>query len=128
MDYLFVAIAGVAGYAFGAIWHMSLGKRWQVAAGLSDAAVRGGGPAPYVVAFVANILVAGMMRRIFVRAGVEGAANAAISGGGLGLFIAAPYLATNYAFAMRPRALALIGIGHAVGSATAIGVALDLLL
>ena len=128
MDYVVVLIAGFAGYVFGAVWYGILGKAWQNAVGLGPEDVK---PAKnigaYILGIVANVLVAGMMRHIFVASGVAGPLNAAVSGFGLGLFIAGSYLALNYAFARRNRTLALIDIGHAAGSATVIAVTLDLL-
>ena len=128
MEYLNVVIAGLAGYAFGAVWYGALGSRWQAAVGLSAEDVK---PAnsigAYLLAVVANILIAGMIRHIFATSGVDGFVNAAVSGLGLGLFIAGSYLALNYAFAKRPLALSFIDIGHAAGSATVIAIVLDAL-
>ena len=56
---------------------------------------------PYILGVVANILVAGMMRHVFVAAGVAGPLAAAVSGLGVGLFFAGSYIAINYAFARR---------------------------
>ena len=128
MDYLIVVAAGIAGYVFGAIWYTALGEKWRQATGLSEEEVKpANNVAAFATAFVVNILIAGMIRHIFVSSGVAGPLNAAVSGFGLGLFIGGAYLALNYAFARRPLALRLIDIGHAAGSATVIAVTLDLL-
>ena len=128
MDYVNVLLAGFAGYLFGAVWYGILGARWQGAVGLGSEDVK---PAKnigaYVLGIIANILVAGMIRHIFESSGVAGPLNAAVSGLGLGLFIAGSYIALNYAFARRPMTLSFIDIGHAAGSATVIAVVLDLL-
>ena len=122
MDYLIVIGAGLIGYAFGAVWYGVLGRQWQRAVGLSDEEVKpANSKGAYIFALVANILIAGMMRHIFATSGVYGAGLGAISGFGLGLFIAGAYLALNYSFARRPMSLRLIDIGHATGSATVIG-------
>ena len=91
----------------------------------------GGAPqaAPVTVVTVSQqdvTLTATLPGRV-VASGVAGPLNAAVSGLGLGLFIAGSYLALNYAFARRPKALGFIDIGHAAGSAVVIAVALDLL-
>ena len=128
MDYVIVVIAGVAGYAFGALWYGLLGARWQAEVGLTAEEVKpSGNLGPYILGVVANIIVAGMMRHVFVAAGVAGPLAAAVSGLGVGLFFAGSYIAINYAFARRSMALSLIDIGHAAGSATVIGLALGLL-
>ncbi|MEM7545711.1 MAG: DUF1761 domain-containing protein [Pseudomonadota bacterium] len=128
MEYAYVVLAGVAGYVFGAIWYGALGKRWQAEVGLSPEDVKpASNVSAYLVALLGNLLVAGMMRHIFVTSGVDGTLNAAVSGLGLGLFIAGSYLMLNYAFAKRSTVLSLIDIGHAAGSATVIAVVLDAL-
>lgn len=122
MDYLIVIAAGLIGYAFGAVWYGALGRAWQAAVGLTAEEVK---PAnsigAYVCALIANIVIAGMMRHIFATSGVYGVWLGAVSGFGLGLFIAGSYLMLNYTFAKRPMSLRLIDIGHAAGSATVIG-------
>lgn len=129
MDYLYVLIAGLAGYVFGAVWYGVLGRRWQAEVGLGPEDVKpANSVGAYVVALIGNVVVAGMMRHVFASAGVAGTVNAAVSGLGLGLFVAGAYLTINYGFAKRSRTLTLIDVGHAAGSATVIGVALDILL
>lgn len=122
MEFIIVIGAGLIGYVFGAIWYGVLGRKWQDAVGLSADEVK---PAnsigAYVCALIANIVIAGMMRHIFATSGVYGMGLGAISGFGLGLFIAGSYLALNYSFAKRPMSLRVIDIGHAAGSATVIG-------
>ena len=128
MEFVYVLIAGFAGYVFGAVWYGLLGEKWRQATGLSEEDVKpSNNVKAYVFGVIANILVAGMIRHIFVSSGVEGPLNAAVSGFGLGAFIAGSYLALNYAFARRPASLSAIDIGHAAGSATVIAVTLDLL-
>ncbi len=47
-------------------------------------------------------------------------------GFGLGLFIVTPWIATNYAFSMRPRTLTLIDGGYATIGCTIMGLVLTL--
>lgn len=49
-----------------------------------------------------------------------------MGGSGLGLFIVAPWIVTNYAYSMRPRILTLIDGAYAVVGCTIIGVILSL--
>lgn len=122
MDYIIVVGAGLLGYVFGAIWYGALGRIWQGAVGLSAEDVKpANSKGAYVWALVANVFIAGMMRHVFAASGVYGMGAGAISGFGLGLFIAGSYLALNYAFAKRPMALRFIDIGHAAGSSAVIG-------
>ena len=120
MQFLIVVIAALAAYAFGAVWYMSMSKAWAEAAGL-ELDDRGrpkgaGGATPFVVGFVAELLVAGMMRHIFVEAHLNTVVLGVMGGGGIGLFLITPWVAMNYAFAGRPYRLTLIdGVNSVVG-------------
>lgn len=81
-------------------------------------------PLPFVVAAIGNLLAAGMMRHIFAASGIDTTGAGLVSGLGAGLFLAAPWILTNYAFADRPRALWWIDAGHALFAMTAIGAVL----
>ena len=115
MGVLSVIVASVASYAFGAVWYMLMAKPWMAAAGLTEDQIDRKNPAPFIISFVATVLVAGMMRHIFSSTGVDGPLAGLMSGLGLGLFIATPWIATNYAFSMRPRMLTLIDGTYATG-------------
>lgn len=131
MAYISVLIAAIAAYAFGAVWYMALAKPWMAAAGVAvgddGKPANRSNPMPYIIAFVCAVLVAGMMRHIFALGGIDGAGKGLIAGLGLGLFIAAPWVATNYGFAGRPKALTLIDGGYATFGCAVIGLVLGLL-
>jgi len=132
MEILNILAAAAASYAFGAVWYMVLAKPWMAAAGLSEEDLKDengkmkGGPAPFIIAFISAVLVAGMMRHVFSLAGITTVDKGMISGLGLGLFIATPWIATNYGFSMRPRALLLIDGAYATIGCTIIGIVLTL--
>ena len=129
MDYFHVILAGLAGYVFGAIWYGVLGKTWQAETGLTDEDVKpANSAAAYIIGLICNILIAGMMRHIFVASGVAGLLNSMVSGLGLGLFIGGAFLMINYSFAKRSTALKAIDIGHAAGVGAVIGAALSFLV
>lgn len=132
MEVLNILAAAIASYAFGAVWYMVLAKPWMAAVGLKESDLKDesgkmkGGPAPFIIAFVSAILVSGMMRHIFSLAGIAGVDKGFVSGLGLGLFIATPWIATNYGFSMRPRSLLLIDGAHATIGCAIMGVVLTL--
>lgn len=129
MDFIYVIIAGFIGYAFGALWYGILGKHWQAAAGLTAEEVApANNISAYIIGLICNIVIAGMMRHIFVASGVAGMTNSIVSGLGLGLFIAGAFLMINYSFAKRSTAMKLIDIGHAAGVGAVIGAALNFLI
>lgn len=129
MNYIAIPIAGLAGYAFGAAWYSLLGPRWQRAVGLTAEEVKPSrNISAFVIALVANIVVAGIMAHVFETAGVADPLAGLVGGFGLGAFVAGSYILVNYSFARAPGALKAIDIGHAAGSAAIIGLALGLML
>lgn len=129
MQFLAVFLAAAAGFGSGAVWYMINGQRWMAAVGRTEAEIRADrSPLPFVIGFLASLLTAGLMRHVFVASGVSGAGAGLIGGLGVGLFFAAPWIATNYAFAGRPKALWWIDCGHVILACTAIGLVLGLLV
>jgi hypothetical protein len=53
--------------------------------------------------------------------GIDGIGGGLISGLGIGAFMTAPWILTNYAFADRPKSLWLIDGGYATAACTVIG-------
>jgi len=107
---------------------MALSKPWVAASGVAVGSdgkpANASNPVPYVLAFIACVLVAGMMRHVFVLSGIDTVSKAAISGLGIGLFLATPWMATCYAFAGRPINLTLINGGYASFGSMIIGAVL----
>ncbi|MEL6239709.1 MAG: DUF1761 domain-containing protein [Pseudomonadota bacterium] len=130
MSTLAVIVAGVASFMFGAIWYSLLAKPWMEASGVvlneDGAPANRSNPLPYITAILASIIVAGMMRHVFVLGGIDTVAKGLVAGAGIGLFLAAPWIATNYGFAGRPMRLTLIDGGYAAIGCTVIGVVLTL--
>ena len=126
MEFVAVIVAAVAAFIFGGIWYTVMAKPWMAAAGLSEDTVNRSNPVPYVISIVSLVIVAGMMRHIFVSSGVETVYYGGVSGFGLGLFVAVPWLATNYGFAQRPAALTLIDGAYSTVGCTTIGIVLTL--
>lgn len=125
MQWISVIVAALASYGFGAVWYMTLARPWMAAAGVeadeTGKPVTDAGPMPYVIAIFCSLLVAGMMRHIFVLSGIDSLGAGLVAGLGLGLFISAPWIATNYAFADRPFKLTLIDGGYATIGSTIMG-------
>ena len=129
MGFIAVLVAAAGAYAFGAFWYMYNAKPWMAAAGISKEQIEGGAgknPGPYIISAIMVILVAGMMRHIFGMAAIDTVAKGFLAGLGLGAFIVAPWIVTNYAYSMRPRALTLIDGAYAIIGCTIIGTILAL--
>ena len=125
MEFLNVLAAAVAAFGFGAVWYIALSKPWLAASGVTEAQQRAGGPMPFVIGTVAMVLVAGMMRHLLGAAGVVTPGGGAIAGLGIGAFLITPWVAMNYAFAMRRPALTLIDGVNSVVGCTIIGAVLN---
>lgn len=129
MGILAVLVAGVAAFAFGAVWYTLMASQWMAVSGVPVAdgkPANQSNPVPYIVGLVGCILVAGMTRHIFVLGGIDSAGEGLISGFGLGLFVVVPWIATCYGFAARPLKLTLIDAVYATGGCTVIGLVLTL--
>lgn len=130
MGYLAVIVAAFAGFAFGAVWYMALAKPWMAAAGINagaDGKPEGAtSPLPYIMAAVAMLLVAGMMRHVFALSGIETIGEGVVSGLGIGLFFISPWIMINNGYGGRPFALTLIDGGYATFGCAVIGLVLVL--
>lgn len=125
MGLIGVLLAAAAGFATGAVWYMALGKHWMKAVGKTEAEIQSArNPLPFIVAGLCNLVVAGMMRHAFVTSGITGLWPGLVSGLGVGLCMAAPWILTNYAFADRPKPLWWIDAGHAAMACMVIGAVL----
>ncbi len=127
MEFVSVFVAAVASFAWGAVWYSTMANPWMAAAGITKEEVNQRDPKPFIIGFVGSILVAGMMRHIFASSGVSGIGEGALSGAGLGAFIALPWLATCYGFSNRPMALTVIDGTYTIVGATIMGIVLTLL-
>ncbi|KPA19876.1 hypothetical protein shim_38350 [Shimia sp. SK013] len=130
MEYLAVLAAALASYVFGSIWYMALAKPWMQAAGVEigddGRPTNSKNPTPYILAFVCALIVAGMMRHVFALSAIETLDKGIIGGLGIGLFLAAPWVVTNYGFAGRSRTLMIIDGGYATLGCTIMGAVLTL--
>jgi hypothetical protein len=118
MEFLSVIAAAIGAFAFGAVWYIAMSKPWMAASGVTEAQQRASGPMPFVVGLLAMVLVAGMMRHILAGAGIVTLGAGILAGAGIGAFFITPWMAMNYAFALRKPALTLIdGVNSVVGCA-----------
>ena len=130
MEIVRVIASAAAAYVVGAIWYVVLARHWVAASGImTDPSGRpiNSGSTPYVIAAVAMIVVAGMMRHIFAMAAIATIGAGAAAGFGLGAFVILPWIAMNYGYSARPMALTLIDGGYAVFGCTIIGAVLTLI-
>ena len=129
MGFLSVLAAAAGAWIFGAIWYGVMGKAWMAAAELTPEQIAQNRKnyAAFAGSFLCAVLVAGMMRHVFVTSGVDTMGKGILTGLGLGLFVATPWVVTNYLFAQRQTALMVIDGIYASAGCTIIGAVLVLL-
>lgn len=65
INYIAIIVAAVAGMISGAVWYGVFSKPWMKAAGVTEEQVQGGGKAIYLVAILAQIIIAYMLSTLF---------------------------------------------------------------
>ena len=130
MPILPVIVAGLAGWAFGALWYSVFAKPWIVVSGVvTDANGKPANrksPLPYVISIVSAMIVAATMYYALDMLGIVTVSKGFTSGLGIGACFAAPWLATNYGFAGRPFMLTMIDAGYATFGSAVIGAVITL--
>lgn len=130
MELLSVIAAGIAAFAFGAVWYIALSKPWMDAAeirlGPDGRPANASDKKPFVIGFVGMLLAAGMMRHIFASAGIATPGAGLVSGLGIGAFAVMPWVAMNYAFGQRKAMLTVIDGGNVIIGSGIMGLVLAL--
>ena len=116
---LAIVIAAAASFVFGGLWYGMLSKQWMEAANIKPEAIAAGGNtiAPYVITFIAQLIMAGVLAGVIghLGAGQVTLRNGLISGAIIWLGFVATSLAVNHAFQMQKRSLTLIDGAHWLG-------------
>ncbi len=130
MEFLNVIAAAAAAFALGAVWYMVLAEPWMAASGIprDEKGQPEGGQTPmlFVMSFILQLIVAGMMRHVFTLAGIDDLAKGLVAGAGIGLFFITPWIAINNLYSMRSLRLTMIDGGYATLACAAMGVVLVL--
>ena len=125
LNYWPILIAAIASFAFGAAWYTALSRQWMAARGKTpadmekDKAEMGSVPWPFIISFVALLIMAWMLAGIMLHLARGGTAmtlrNGMISGFFLWFGFVITTMATNYAFHGAKRSLTLIDGAHWLG-------------
>ncbi len=125
MEILNTLVAAIAAFALGAVWYNVLAEPWMRAIGVPRD--KDGKPQTeqtpklFLLGFLCQLLVAGMMRHVFAQAGVAGIGAGIVSGLGIGLFFITPWIALNNLYSMRSPRLILIDGGYATLACAVMG-------
>jgi Protein of unknown function (DUF1761) len=125
LNYWPILIAAILSFAFGALWYISLGKQWMAARDMSAAdmekarAEMGPIPIPYIIAFVALLIMAWMFAGVLVHLARGGMPITIRTGMISGFFLWFGFVITsmtvNHAFQGAKQSLTLIDGGHWLG-------------
>jgi Protein of unknown function (DUF1761) len=124
MNYWAVLMAAVAAWMLGALWYSLLSKPWMAAAGVTKpddtASVRAF--LPFVIAFVAALVMAWVLAGIMGHLGQLSIKNGAISGAFCWLGFTIPAMVVNYTFGQRKPLLLAIDGGYWLAALVVMGV------
>ncbi len=117
VNYFAIVVAAIASWLVGAAWYMAFAKPWMAARGWAskDEMLAEQGkpsPAPFVISFVAELVMAWTLAGVIGHAGPVTLANGLISGFLAWLGFVATTLLVNHSFGGQKRALTIIDGGH----------------
>jgi hypothetical protein len=117
VNYLAVLVAAVAAWVLGAVWYMTLSAPWLAAQGKTKAdmkppASKAAAIGPFVLVFVAELIMAWMLAGILGHLGTLNVKDGVISGAACWLGFVLTTTATNYVFQHRKVALTVIDTGY----------------
>jgi hypothetical protein len=125
LSYWPILIAAIVSFMFGALWYGSLSKQWMDAAGLTSAgmeqrkAATGAVPWPYILTFIALLVMAWMFAGVLLHLARGGMPIGVRAGLITGFFLWFGFVITtmtvNHAFQGARRALTVIDGGHWLG-------------
>jgi hypothetical protein len=117
INYLAIALAAVAAFAFGAIWYSVLAQPWMAAVGKTKQDIKASGAPTAVlllVTFIAQLVMAWVLAGVIghLGSGQVTVRNGVISGGFLWLGFVATTMVVNHGFQGAKRTLTAIDSGH----------------
>src|SRR5258708_33393470 len=110
VNYWAIIVAGIVGYAAGALWYWGWSKPWMEAQGFTPESMKANqSPVPYLVAFAANLVIAVMLAGLVGHLGIAGVTiRTGIISAAAGRVGFCPATQTrNYKFGEPPRKLPL---------------------
>ena len=124
MELMIVIAAAILAWVVGAIWYRLNDRVYSNASALQVQNI--GHPlsrsvTPYLLAGVALVAIAAMIRILYVRAGIDGVVPGLGWGAGIGAAIVAPWFFITNTYSPRPLVMTLIDMGYAVLACAVIG-------
>lgn len=124
INYIAVLVAALAGFAFGAVWYMTLSKQWMAAVGMTEEPKQD--PVIYAITAVCQLVMAYMMAGVMGHVG-----QISVSGGIItAIFIWIGFVLTtqivNHRFQGQKWSLTIIDCGHWLGVLIIMGIVIGL--
>jgi len=128
-NWMAIIVAAVAAWLFGAVYYGLLGKTWVAAQGetMDTLKAKNAGKsaaakaAPFVISFVAEIVMAAALSGILFHSAMSGPRQGAITGALIWLGFVLTTTLVNNAYAFRSLKLTAIDAGHWLGALIIIG-------
>ncbi|MDO9384723.1 MAG: DUF1761 domain-containing protein [Hyphomicrobiaceae bacterium] len=116
-NYLAIVLAAVVSYGFGALYYGALAKPWMAALGKAEEDMKASSIAPFVIAFVALLVMATVLAGVMGHLGPGQVTlrNGLISAGFVWMGFVATTLAVNNAFQGARPMLTVLDAGHWLG-------------
>ena len=115
INHLAVLVAAVVFFALGALWYTAFQRQWLDGIGKTVEQLmkeNGGSPLPYVVGFLAVVVMCYTLGWIVQRGMQPTAGNGALTGAAVAFGLIGATLALNYSFEARGVSLWLINAGY----------------
>ncbi len=111
-NYLGIIAGTIVMFAFGALWYTALGGAWQAAVGVPKDVLAAAGFIPFVISFVAGLLISYCFDNMLWHYERADASKGAQVGVLIGVCIYVPMVAMLYSFAQRSMTLFLIDAAY----------------
>jgi len=129
LNYISILTAAVTAWLFGAIYYMTLGRRWVASLGktMEQLAAENAGKsklakaAPFLLSFVAELIMGAVIYGILTHSGLWSLRAGLITGALCWLGFVATTVAVNNAYSGRSLTLTAIDCGHWLGALLIIG-------
>jgi hypothetical protein len=120
LNYIAIMVAGVASFAFGSVYYMTLAKRWMAALGKSEEQIKADGgmkPAVFVVTAIAQFIMAWVLAGIIghLGTGQVNPVNGLISGAFVWFGFVLTTQLVNHGYQGATKSLTVIDCGHWLG-------------
>jgi hypothetical protein len=112
--FIVILLAALAGWIFGAVWYMALGKVWQRALGMNpdDCKDKKMPMTPMVLALLAAVVMSAVLYQLLINLGVTGVQHGVVAGLTIGVGFLLTSTLVNNLFQGRSLMLTAIDGGH----------------